>query len=170
MPLLGASKWRARAGRTCFALAAVIAAAQATRMVGVPWAMLWEYGTSMPTGVYALDGRYRINRGDVIVLEGMPRWGRAYLMKQVVGVAGDTYCWHPDRYQHALNGEWMPGPSDVALQLGIEIWEGCRTLEPGEVVGYGAGSDSYDSRYLGPVSVSYVVGIYRLALPIARQP
>lgn len=71
-------------------------------------------------------------------------------MKRVVGIAGDRFCWRPDMGTHFVGTSRMPPPSPEALALGLRPWLGCRLLEGGEVVGYGASADSYDSRYLDP--------------------
>lgn len=82
-------------------------------------------------------------------------------MKRVVGIAGDRFCWRPDMGTHFVGTSRMPPPSPEALALGLRPWLGCRLLEGGEVVGYGASADSYDSRYLGPIRETQLWGIYR---------
>ena len=63
------------------------------RWFGVPPLVLLETGTSMPTGLYVYDHALPAAPGDVVVLAKAPHWGRAYLMKTVVGRGGDVFCW-----------------------------------------------------------------------------
>jgi hypothetical protein len=71
-----------------------------------------------------------------------------------------VYCWRPELGTHELAGRPMPPPSGLARVLGVPIWNGCRRLGPGEVVGYGQGP-SYDSRHIGPVREADLWGVYR---------
>ena len=83
-------------------------------------------------------------------------------MKEVRGVAGDRYCWREDLGTHELNGQPMPPPLADAMARGLEPWRGCQLLKSGELVGYGQSTDSYDSRYLGPIRADQLYGTYFL--------
>lgn len=147
-------------------MAGTVAILFGSRQAGAPMFALWEYGISMPTGIYVFHHFPPAQRGEVIVMEKAERWSRPYLMKRVEGVEGDVFCWDPERQQHRINGRWMPGPSPLAADLGLSGWEGCRALRPGEYVGYGDHPESYDSRYLGPINEAQIAGVYRLVLPL----
>lgn len=141
------------------------------RWFGVPPLVLYEVGTSMPTGIYVYDHPLPAERGEVIVLEKAPHWNGPYLMKRVAGRGGDVYCWDEARQAPRLNGDLFPGPSARSRSLGVAVWKGCRPLEAGEYVGFGDGVDSYDSRYFGPAPAAVIHGVYRLAWAVpANRP
>lgn len=155
--------WRWRPWRGLVPLAVV--AAYAAPVLGyAPWPAYWQTGESMPKGLYILQPGAPVERGAVVVLRDPPHFDLPWLMKRVEGVPGDLFCWDGGAGTHRLNGRAMPAPSALARRLGIPVWQGCRRLGPGEVAGYGQSADSYDSRYLGPVSVARLAGVYRLAL------
>lgn len=132
--------------------------------LGVPRLALWETGTSMPRGLYLYSHGMPAERGETIVLNHAPNWGRSYLMKRVEGLPGQVYCWDEQRQAHRLDDLWMPPVTFTAQMMGIPIWHDCRPLAADEYVGYGQG-DSYDSRYIGPVHAADIAGVYRLVLP-----
>lgn len=133
------------------------------RWFGAPPLVLLETGTSMPTGLYVYDHALPAEPGEVVVLAKAPHWGRPYLMKTVIGRAGDLFCWDEARQAQRLNGRLLPGPSPRARALGVPVWRDCRSLRADEYVGLGAGADSYDSRYFGPSPAAVIYGVYRLA-------
>ncbi|MEM5709662.1 hypothetical protein, partial [Elizabethkingia meningoseptica] len=113
------------------------------RWFGVPPLVLLETGTSMPTGLYVYDHALPARPGEVVVLAKALHWGRAYLMKRVMGCGGDVFCWDEGRQAQRLNGRLLPGPSARALELGVPVWKECRSLRADEYVGFGEGADSY---------------------------
>lgn len=127
----------------------------------VPPLALRNDSPSMPEGYYLYAHRLPARVGEVVVLRHPPHFDLPWLMKRVEGVEGDLFCWHPELGTHLLNGRPMPPPSPQARELGIPVWQGCDRLRPGEIVGYGRTADSYDSRYLGPVSTRQLWGVYR---------
>jgi type IV secretory pathway protease TraF len=128
-------------------------------VIGIPPLLLQNTGHSMPLGLYRFDHLAPVAVGEVVVVRNPPNFRHPWLMKRVVGVAGDTYCWRSDFDTHTLNDTLMPAPSALARDIGIPIWRGCKVLEQGEVVGYGKG-ESYDSRHLGPVKEAELWGAY----------
>ncbi|WGF90985.1 S26 family signal peptidase [Marinivivus vitaminiproducens] len=150
-------------GRILIAMAIVLTLAYGAHALGMPRLVLWEMGTSMPRGLYVYAHGTPIERGETIVLDEAPNWGRSYLMKRIEGLPGQTYCWDEARQAHRLDDRWMPEISITARMMEIPVWRGCRQLGPDEYVGYGAG-DSYDSRYIGPVSADAIAGAYRLVV------
>lgn len=151
-------------GRVCLFTAALLLAGYAASFLGAPRLILWEMGTSMPRGLYVYAHGMPATRGEVIVLDDAPNWGRSYLMKRVEGLPGQLYCWDEVRLAHRLDDQWMPQVSMTARLMEVPVWKACRRLRDNEYVGYGAG-DSYDSRYIGPVSADQIAGVYQLALP-----
>ncbi|WGF91079.1 S26 family signal peptidase [Marinivivus vitaminiproducens] len=132
--------------------------------LGMPRLVLWEMGTSMPRGLYVYAHGIPAARGETIVLDEAPHWGRSYLMKRVEGLPGQTYCWDEQRQAHRLDDRWMTPVSITSRMMDIPVWQDCRTLDADEYVGYGRG-DSYDSRYIGPVTADQIAGVYWLILP-----
>jgi type IV secretory pathway protease TraF len=119
----------------------------------------WQETDSMPRGLYVWwHSAPPVARGEVVVLRDPPHFHLDWLMKRAVGIAGDRYCWDAAIGTHRLNGQTMPPPvHDVP---GLEPWRGCVTLAADQVVGYGISASSYDSRYLGPVELSRLWGVY----------
>ena len=118
-------------------------------------------GSSMPRGLYVWSHAAPAAKGEVIVVRAPEHFRWSWLMKRVVGTAGDRFCWRPEIGTHFVGARRMPPPSPDALELGLQPWQGCGVLEHGEVVGYGRSPDSYDSRYLGPISEVRLWGVYR---------
>lgn len=121
----------------------------------LPPLALWNTSESVPAGLYLYRHDARAvppSRGDTVAVRYPPHYDLPWLLKRVEGVAGDRYCWDPVAGTQVLNGRAMPPPDPAAAVLGIPVWKGCVTLGPGEVVGYGRTPDSYDARFLGPVS------------------
>jgi type IV secretory pathway protease TraF len=128
--------------------------------IGVPL-LIRNTGGSMPRGLYVWQHAPPAAKGEVIVVRDPAHFRWSWLMKRVVGTAGDRFCWRRDMGTHLLGTRRLPPPSPEALALGLRPWPGCRLLKSGEVVGYGASPDSYDSRYLGPIRETQLWGIYR---------
>lgn len=144
-------------GATVLVLAAVFTAPS---WASVPILALWNTSESAPVGFYVYEHPPPARRGDMVVWRDPPRWHLGWLLKRVEGVVGDLYCWDPGLGTHRLNGRPMPPPAADAIRIGIPVWHGCATLAPGEIVGYGRTSDSYDSRYFGPVREAELWGVY----------
>jgi len=166
----GPGRVRIAFGRLLLLAAAVLALSFVLRAAGMPRLVLWEYGESMPTGLYVFSHRPPAEQGEVIVMDKAPNWGRSYLMKRVEGVPGDRYCWDAAYQAHRLNGRLMPGISPLARLLEVPVWQGCRQLDVDEYVGYGDSENSYDSRHIGPIKAAEIAGIYRLVLSSASRP
>lgn len=128
--------------------------------IGVPLAY-WNTGDSMPHGLYLYAHRPPAAKGEVVVVRDPPNFRVGWLMKRVVGIAGEVYCWRPQLGTHTLGNQVMPPPIAAAAEHGLEPWEGCGPIKRGDVVGYGQSPDSYDSRYLGPLHEADLWGVYR---------
>lgn len=161
-------RWRRRLGRLCLMAAVLLALGYGLVLAGVPRLVIWERGTSMPRGLYVYAHGAPFARGDVVVLEDAPNWGRSYLMKRVEGLPGERFCWDAVRGGHWLEDRAMPPISALGRRLEVPVWQGCRRLAADEYVGYGAG-DSYDSRYFGPVRAAGISGAYRRVLDLGHR-
>jgi type IV secretory pathway protease TraF len=129
---------------------------------GLPPLLLANPSPSLPLGLYAYAHAVPAARGEVVMwphAPGLSLYG-GRVLKRVVGVAGDTYCWDPGLRTQRLNGAPLPPPFPGAVALGITPWTGCQRLAPGQVVGYGDSPGSYDSRFFGPVAESALAGVY----------
>src|SRR3954447_13959196 len=159
-PLAGRSlRWRLARGGAVLALGAVW---YAPALGLAPPLVLRDTSDSVAPGLYVYAGAARApSRGAYVALKDPPHFDLPWLLKRVEGVAGDRYCWDPAAGTHRLGGRPMPPPDPGAAALGIPVWEGCATLGPGQVVGYGRSPDSYDSRYFGPVDTGRLWGVYR---------
>lgn len=126
----------------------------------VPVLAFWNRGLSAPAGLYVYAHAAPARRGEMVAVRNPPRFRLHWLLKRVEGVQGDRFCWDEVSGAHRLNGRLMPPPDPVALDIGVPVWRGCATLGPGELVGYGRGVESYDSRYFGPVREADLWGVY----------
>lgn len=136
------------------------AAFYAPAWAGSPVLAFWNRGLSAPPGLYVYRHAPPARPGEMVVLRDPPRFRLRWLLKRVEGVEGDRYCWEESSGTHRLNGRLMPPPDPDALSVGIPVWRGCATLARGELVGYGRGAESYDSRYFGPVREADLWGVY----------
>ena len=99
--------------------------------VGVPL-LIRNTGSSMPRGFYVWSHAAPAAKGEVIVVREPEHFRWSWLMKRVVGTAGDRFCWRPEIGTHFVGVRRMPPPSPDALELGLQPWQGCRVLAPGE--------------------------------------
>lgn len=131
--------------------------------------LLWNASASVPTGLYAVEPIDIVGVPDLVVVvppESLAVYlaERGYLprglplLKRVFARGGDTVC--------------RDGSAIVAFDTRYEIireldssgrrlpvWRGCRTLAADEVflMNWDA-SDSFDSRYFGPLPLSTIIG------------
>ena len=128
--------------------------------LGVPL-LIRNTGSSMPRGFYVWSHAPPAAKGEVVVVRAPVHFRMSWLMKRVVATAGDRFCWRPEIGTHIVGDQPMPPPSADVLRLGLQPWQGCRVLAPGEVAAYGHSPDSYDSRYLGPINEMSLWGVYQ---------
>jgi conjugative transfer signal peptidase TraF len=122
---------------------------------------------SVPPGLYRVDPG-PVRRGD-LVLTRLPRgvaelaYRRGYLpkgvylIKFVLGVAGDQVCRLGDRIfvRGMLVVRALPRDS---VRRPMPSWHGCRRLASGDLFLLAANLQSFDSRYFGVVPARDVVG------------
>ena len=67
--------------------------------VGVPL-LIRNTGSSMPRGFYVWSHAAPAAKGEVIVVREPEHFRWSWLMKRVVGTAGDRFCWRPEIGTH----------------------------------------------------------------------
>jgi type IV secretory pathway protease TraF len=165
-PLDTGNRW-AVLGVTVFLMGCLGALAKCT-----PALALINESPSLPRGLYTRIGDARPTVG-AIVATHQPERARAYLarigmppqvllIKRIAAQGGDRVC---------RTGDVVATPGRRVRVLGrdrsgidLPSWQGCRTLEEGEVFLLGDTPSSFDSRYFGPVTVREVRGVYRESL------
>lgn len=143
-----------------------------------PPGLLWNASASAPIGLYAVRPIRRPVRGVLLVITlpaPIARFAaeRHYLplgvplIKPVAATAGHTVC-RADRtitIDHRAIGRALLSDG---RGRSLPVWQGCRTLGPGEVfVMNAAVRDSFDGRYFGPLPTSAVLGRAR---PLWTEP
>lgn len=124
-------------------------------------------GKSMPEGRYVYAHPLPAKVGDVVAIKHAQRYGFRHdvLIKRVVAVTGQEFCWRPDLGTHTIDGKPMPAPAPEVAALGLKPWTGCRKLASDEIVGYGEDSPGYRSfnvsAYVGPLRFGDLWGVYR---------
>ena len=129
--------------------------------------LVWNVTPSAPAGLYRIV-REPWTRGDrVAVLPGealgadLEQRGvlanGKLLIKRVAGRAGDRVCRHGADV--SINDEPAAKARDVDSQ-GVQLgsWQGCVTLEDGQVFLLGDTPGSYDGRYFGVTPRADIVG------------
>lgn len=129
---------------------------------------------SMAKGVYVRVSDARaLHHGDVVAMPMNPA-SRAYLgdklgypsdttlIKRVAGLPGDMVC----RTGSSVRVAGVEAPARAADRQGNQLpsWSGCHRLKDGEVFLLGDHPESFDSRYVGPVPISALHGVYRTVL------
>lgn len=133
--------------------------------------VVYNGSPSAPLGFYRIR-QETIDRGD-LVLARPPQWadailaGRGYLpprtpiLKSVVALGGDEVCrWSNDVF---VNRKRIAGTlaADAAGRP-MPSWFGCRVLEEGQYFLMQRHERSFDSRYVGAIDASFVLGVARL--------
>jgi type IV secretory pathway protease TraF len=129
--------------------------------------LVWNVTASAPAGLYRIT-REAWTRGDRVAVlpgealgadleqRGVPANGKL-LIKRVAGRAGDRVCRHGADV--SINDEPAAKARDVDSQ-GVQLgsWQGCVTLDDGQVFLLGDTPGSYDGRYFGVTGTREVVG------------
>lgn len=149
-------------------LAALVVALLATSAVAPKRPVLvWNASESVPIGLYLVVPRplrigdnvlIRLSRAMQVLAERRGYIGPdTPLLKRVAAMDGDRVC----RRGHAI----LISGRQVATALGIDragkplpVWQGCHQLEDGQVFVLGMHSESFDSRYFGPIDHQQIVG------------
>jgi type IV secretory pathway protease TraF len=136
----------------CVALAAIL-------MLTVPVAagsarFVWNVTASAPAGLYRITHEPWFRGDRVAVLPGAALGAD---LDRVAGRAGDRVCRHGADV--SINDEPAAKARDVDSQ-GVQLgsWQGCVTLDDGQVFLLGDTPGSYDGRYFGVTPSAEIVG------------
>jgi len=137
---------------------------------------VWNVSPSVRVGLYHVVRRSP-RRGDLVLVDLSEHVRklttarrylapRSLLIKPVAAIGGHRVCRLGSRV-------WISGHLGVtahaadALDRPLPTWHGCRILSSTQLFVVGPSTDSFDSRYFGPIHVRSVVGI---AIPIWTVP
>jgi conjugative transfer signal peptidase TraF len=133
----------------------------------LPRLVVWNASPSVPVGLYRVDpAPSRV--GDVVVLR-LPaaiaaiaaRRGylplSAYLVKPIVAVAGDRVCRFGMHVFVRRRFITFARPTDSSGRA-MPSWQGCRTLEKGQIFVLAHHPASFDSRYFGSLDANSIIG------------
>lgn len=131
--------------------------------------LLYNYTDSLPHGFYFVEKRDVYKRGDMVVfpvprsvrlLVKKRRWlhEKGFLMKPLIGVKGDSVCTKRNRFRVGGNDF---GGIQLHDEQGLPLprYAVCGVLKEGFLVGVEGMSNSFDSRYFGPVPERSVIGV-----------
>lgn len=129
--------------------------------------VVWNASPSVPVGLYIV-ARGSPRSGDVVLVRLPPDIAAlaahrgylprsVYLLKPVVAVTGDQVCRLGTRI--FVNGKFvaLARPRD-RLGRPLPVWHSCRTLGPDDVFLLANDTDSFDSRYFGPLDHQHIIG------------
>jgi conjugative transfer signal peptidase TraF len=134
-----------------------------------PPRFVWNASASVPTGLYRVEPAERIGVADLVVIvppEPLATFlsERGYLprgvplIKRVLALAGTTVC---RRGAEIIAYGMTYGRARERDSRGRRLpdWQGCCVVTGGEafLMNWDAG-DSFDSRYIGPLPVTSIVG------------
>jgi conjugative transfer signal peptidase TraF len=151
--------------RTAIIRAVTVACAAALYHAPRPL-LVWNRSSSVPVGLYRV-GRGRLERG-AIVLARLPAPAariaarRGYLpqtvpvVKRLGALPGDLVC--ADAARVRIAGAIVARRARDPRARPMPWWHGCGRLGAGQFMLVGDGSDSFDSRYFGPVGREAIIG------------
>lgn len=137
--------------------------------------LMWNTSASVPIGLYLIVSR-PLHIGDYVVIrlsgtmEALAE-RRSYigpdkpLLKIVAAKEGDRVCRRGRVVRIAERRTVVALASDRAGRR-LPVWQGCHQLQGGHVFVLGTHSESFDSRYFGPVPGDEIAGV---AIPLFRQ-
>jgi conjugative transfer signal peptidase TraF len=131
--------------------------------------LVYNASDSAPRGLYVVSPATNLRIGDYVVAR-LPRVaaelaaGRGYLprsvpvLKQIVALAHQWICVKDGRV-HVDETMVTPVLPEDGNRRPLKPWDGCRRLLPGEVFLLNVTNPaSFDSRYFGPIDMSFVLG------------
>ncbi len=161
--------FRAKAVRVLPILGALVALAllAAPVVTKLPLLLIWNASPSIPMGLYRVDpAPSRV--GDVVVLRLPPAFAAlaarrgylplsAYLVKPIIAVEGDRVCRFGMHVFVRRRVIALARPADSS-GLAMPSWQGCRTLQKGQIFVLAYHPASFDSRYFGPLDANSILG------------
>lgn len=131
--------------------------------------IIWNASASVPIGLYRIVPADRIEVTDLVVVVPPDELAgfldeRGYLprgvplIKRVLALGGTEVCRHGSQIT-AYSTAYGEARERDTRGRPLPIWQGCRALAAGDAFFMNWDSpDSFDSRYLGPLPLSTVVG------------
>lgn len=137
----------------------------------LPPKLVWNRTESVPEGLYFVASKDPLERG-LLVAFGPSREQRKWLerrgyigtqwplLKQISGLEGDTVC--RENLDVSINGILVAGALEHdSLDRQLPSWEGCHTLQEGEIFLLAPHPRSLDGRYFGVQKIDGVLGTAR---------
>lgn len=147
-----------------------VAAIVAPAIHASPKQLVWNASASLPVGLYMARKPSPIQGGDIALIH-LPAEVRSFaarrayvpasvpVLKRIAALPGDRICRKGMRV--SLAGIEVNAKRSDRLGRPMPQWNGCRTLEAGEIALLADAADSFDSRYFGAVPSSGLVAIVR---------
>ncbi len=130
--------------------------------------LIYNASASAPVGFYVLQPKSTLQRGE-LVLATIPVWARRlaaqrhYLplnvpvVKRIAALSGDDICANQETVSINEKAIAIRLKSDRQGRP-LPAWTGCKHLGPDDVLLLMPHKDSFDGRYFGPISASWVSG------------
>jgi conjugative transfer signal peptidase TraF len=136
-------------------------------VIKLPILVIWNASPSVPVGLYRV-GSAPSCVGDVVLVRLAPAMAAlaarrgylplsAYLVKPIVAVEGDRVCRLGSYVFVGRRVIAFARPTDRSGRA-MPSWQGCRTLEKGQVFVLADHPESFDSRYFGSLDANSIVG------------
>jgi len=172
MTEVGQSTVVAKTKRSAWRYVVVVLAVVAVGILMVPATSLsarlvWNTSASAPAGLYWIDhNSWRVrdrvavapapDLADDLADRGVLAKGKL-LIKTVAAAAGDKICRHDELVE--INGKQV-AVAKRATSSGVPLpnWQGCVTLDAGQIFLLGETDNSFDGRYFGVTMVNEIVG------------
>ena len=130
--------------------------------------LLWNASASAPLGLYLIEPDAPLEVGDMVAAQG-PDGARQLaatrgylpsgvpLVKRIAAMAGHRIC--ALRARIIVDGRTLAHrrKRDAAGRA-MPWWNGCRRLQPGQLLLVNRAAASFDSRYFGPVEQAAILG------------
>jgi conjugative transfer signal peptidase TraF len=166
--IVAARRLRSRRLRLLALIGIAAAPVAATVFWKAPMLVVWNASASAPVGLYRVEPRAPVRRGDMVVA-WLPQGTRSLaasrhylpanvpLVKRVAAVEGDCVCAIGSAVR--INGRRVATrQSQDSLGRPMPWWSGCRRLERGEYLLLMDSRRSFDGRYFGITQNRDLVG------------
>lgn len=130
--------------------------------------LIWNASASAPIGLYRLQVGNQVACGDMVAImpprdlaQQMAK--RRYLangvpmLKCIAALSGQTVCRHGENVSIDAVPVAVAHPRDRSGRP-LPVWRGCRLIPPHSLFVINAASDSFDSRYFGPIPDAGLIG------------
>lgn len=132
--------------------------------------VIFNFTPSIPLGVYLVTDNQSFAKGDVLVFappESVEtivqnrKWlvkKRGYLLKPIVAVSGDFVCIENNHF-YVNNSDFGEVKSHDKEGRDLPDYHFCGTVSTGTFFVGVQKSDSFDSRYFGPIKDTQIIGV-----------